>query len=58
MRPNFKVPAISGVPHYSDLMIWCDTGEEALMIDAESIKQKRQWLYENCTERKEPKLYL
>ena len=32
--------------------------EEAMIIDAEPIKQKRQWLYENCTERKEPALYI
>ena len=32
--------------------------EGAIMIDAEPIKEKRQWLYENCAERKEPTLYL
>ncbi len=32
--------------------------EEAVLIDAEPMKQKRQWLYENCAERKEPALYL
>lgn len=32
--------------------------EGAIIIDAEPIKQKRQWLYENCAERKEPALYI
>jgi ferredoxin len=32
--------------------------EDALHIDADPIKQKRQWLFEHCTERKEPELYL
>jgi len=32
--------------------------EGAIIIDAAPIKEKRQWLYENCVERKEPKLYL
>jgi ferredoxin len=32
--------------------------EEAMIIDAAPIKEKRQWLYENCVERKEPELFL
>ncbi len=32
--------------------------EDAIEIEAEPIKQKRQWLYENYVERKEPELYL
>jgi formate hydrogenlyase subunit 6/NADH:ubiquinone oxidoreductase subunit I len=32
--------------------------EGALKIDAEPIKQKREWLYENFSERKDPELYL
>ena len=32
--------------------------ENALQIDDDPIKQKRQWLFEHCTERKEPELYL
>jgi ferredoxin len=32
--------------------------EDALIIDADPIKQKRQWLFEHCTERKKPELYL
>lgn len=32
--------------------------EGAMIIDAAPIKEKRQWLYENCVERKEPELYL
>ncbi len=32
--------------------------ENALLIAADPLKQKRQWLFENCTERKEPELYL
>ncbi len=32
--------------------------EDALQIDAEPLKQKRQWLSEHCTERREPELYL
>ncbi len=30
----------------------------AMEIDAKPIKEKRQWLYEHCAERKEPELYL
>lgn len=46
-----------------ELCIFCcacirNCPEQAIMIDAEPIKQKRQWLYENCAVRKEPKLYL
>lgn len=32
--------------------------EGALKLDAAPLKEKRQWLYENCSERKEPELYL
>lgn len=32
--------------------------EDALEMDAAPLKQKRQWLYEQCRERKEPQLYL
>ena len=32
--------------------------EDALIIDADPIKQIRQWLFDHCTERKEPELYL
>lgn len=32
--------------------------EDALKIDVDPIKLKRQWLYEHCSERKEPELYL
>ncbi len=32
--------------------------EGAMLINAAPIKEKRQWLYENCAERKEPELYL
>lgn len=32
--------------------------EDALEIDAAPLKQKRQWLYEHCRERKKPQLYL
>lgn len=32
--------------------------EGAMIMTAAPIKEKRQWLYENCTERKEPELYL
>ena len=32
--------------------------EGAMKIDAAPLKEKRQWLYENCAERKEPELYL
>ncbi len=47
----------------SNLCIFCCAcikicPEEALEIAAEPIKQKRQWLYENCSKRKEPELYL
>jgi ferredoxin len=46
-----------------ELCIFCcacikNCPEDAMIIDAEPIKQKRQWLYENCTERKEPALFL
>ena len=32
--------------------------EDAVIIDAEPMQQKRQWLFENCSKRKEPKLYV
>ncbi len=32
--------------------------EDAVSIDALLIQEKRQWLHENCAERKEPELYL
>ncbi len=32
--------------------------EGAIEITAEPIKEKRQWLYEHCVERKEPEFYL
>ena len=32
--------------------------EDALQIDAEPLKQKRQWLYEHCAKRREPELYV
>jgi len=32
--------------------------EGAIIIDAAPLKEKRQWLYENCVERKEPELFL
>ncbi len=32
--------------------------EDAMIINAEPILQKRQWLYENCSVRREPELYL
>lgn len=46
-----------------DLCIFCcacikNCPEEAIMIDAEPIKQIRNWLHENCTMRKEPEIYL
>lgn len=47
----------------SNLCIFCCAcikicPEAALEIAAEPIQQKRQWLYENCSERKEPELFL
>jgi ferredoxin len=46
-----------------DLCIFCCAcikvcPEDALQIDAEPLKQKRQWLYEHCAKRREPELYL
>ena len=32
--------------------------ENAVSIDAPPLLEKRQWLYENCAERKEPEMYL
>jgi ferredoxin len=32
--------------------------ENALLIDADPLKQKQQWLFEHCAERKEPELFL
>jgi hypothetical protein len=29
-----------------------------MKLDAVPLKEKRQWLYENCAERKEPELYV
>ena len=31
--------------------------EEAVFIDAPFLLEKRQWLHENCANRKEPELY-
>ncbi len=61
--PTGAIALNSKIAIDKNLCIFCcacikNCPEEALMIDAEPIKQKRQWLYENCTERKEPKLYL
>lgn len=61
--PTGAIALNSQIAIDKELCIFCcacikNCPEEALMIDAEPIKQKRQWLYENCTERKEPKLYL
>ena len=46
-----------------DLCIFCcacikNCPEGAMELDAPPLKEKRQWLYENCAERKEPELYL
>lgn len=32
--------------------------ENALILDAEPLKQKQQWLFETCQKRKEPELFL
>jgi ferredoxin len=64
--PNCPTGAISlesEIELDQNLCIFCcacikSCPEEALVIDAEPIKQKRQWLYENFTARKEPTLYL
>ena len=47
----------------SDLCIFCCAcikvcPENALQLDAEPLRQKRQWLYEHCAERREPELFL
>jgi ferredoxin len=46
-----------------DLCIFCcacikNCPEGAMKLDAAPLKEKRQWLYENCAERKEPELYV
>lgn len=46
-----------------DLCIFCcacikNCPEAAIKIDATPIREKQQWLYEHCQERKEPELFL
>lgn len=64
--PTCPAGAISldpGIAVDKNLCIFCCAcikicPEGAMIIDAAPIKAKRQWLYENCAERKEPELYL
>lgn len=61
--PTGAIALESGIQIDQNLCIFCcaclkSCPEDALMIAAEPIKQKVQWLHENCAERKEPGLYL
>jgi ferredoxin len=61
--PTGAIALASGIQIDQNLCIFCcaclkSCPEDALVIAAEPIKQKVQWLHENCAERKEPGLYL
>ncbi len=61
--PTGAISLASGIQIDQNLCIFCcaclkTCPEDALQIAAEPIKQKVQWLHENCAERKEPGLYL
>jgi ferredoxin len=61
--PTSAISLESKIDVDRDLCIFCCAcikfcPENALFIDAEPLKQKRQWLYEHCTERREPELFL
>lgn len=61
--PTGAVTLEQGLNFDKELCIFCcacikDCPEEALAIGAEPLKQKRQWLSENCNVRKEPELFL
>jgi ferredoxin len=61
--PTGAISLESGIQIDKNLCIFCcaclkSCPEDALKIAAEPIKQKVQWLHENCADRKEPGLYL
>ena len=61
--PTSAISLESRIEVDRDLCIFCCAcikvcPEDALQIDAEPLKQKRQWLYEHCAVRREPELYL
>jgi len=61
--PTGAISLNSQIAIDQELCIFCcacikNCPEDALTIAADPIKQKRQWLYENCAERKDPKVYL
>lgn len=61
--PTGAISLASGIQIDQNLCIFCcaclkSCPEDALQIAAEPIKQKIQWLHENCADRKEPGLYL
>ena len=61
--PAGAISMESGIVVDKNLCIFCcacikNCPEGAMIMDAAPVKEKRQWLYENCTERKEPELYL
>lgn len=61
--PTGAISLASEIEVDHNLCIFCcacikNCPEDAMIIDAEPIKQKRLWLHETCSERKEPKLYV
>jgi ferredoxin len=61
--PTGAISLDSAIEIDPDLCIFCcacikTCPEAAIKIDAAPIRQKRQWLYENCQIHKEPELYL
>ncbi len=61
--PTGAISFASEIEVDQNLCIFCcacvkNCPENAMEIDAEPIKEKRQWLFEHCIERKEPELYL
>jgi len=61
--PTGAISLDSAIEIDSNLCIFCcacikNCPEGAMIIAADPIKQKRQWLYENCAARKEPELFV